>query len=146
MRPLVEGVVSQEGFRPDPVAASGLLADGSGYVMTIPKSVEADFGGTAAMLERGRQRFNIFCVPCHGASGDGKGTVARVPAGFPPLPSYAEPRIRQMPDGQMFATISNGARLMPPYGSQIRVNDRWAIVSYVRALEEVQLASQGSPK
>jgi hypothetical protein len=70
--------------------------------------------------------------------------------GFPPLPSYQDPRIRAMPDGQLFATITHGVRTMPAYGAQIPVSDRWAIVTYVRALELSQMAeakpSQTEPR
>lgn len=147
MRPLVDGVVPQEGFEDDEGISSGVLLDGSGYVMTIPPAVEARFGGATQMLERGRQRFDIYCTPCHGRTGDGKGMVARVPGGFPPLPTLMDPRIQKLPDGQIYATIKNGVRLMPPYGAQIQTSDRWAVVAYVRALEESQLAVlQGGPK
>jgi hypothetical protein len=60
--------------------------------------------------------------------------------GFPPLPSYEDARVRNMPDGQLFATITHGVRTMPAYGPQIPVADRWAIVGYVRALEMSQMA------
>ena len=142
MRPFVDGVIPQEGFEDDESIATGVMADGSGYVMTIPGAVVARLGGPDPMLARGRDRFNIFCAPCHGRTGDGKGMVARAPAGFPPLPNYVDARFRHMPDGQLFATITNGARLMPPYATQIETADRWAIVSYVRALQESQLAQQ----
>ena len=65
--------------------------------------------------------------------------------GFPPLPSYEDARIRQMPDGQLFATISHGVRTMPAYGAQIPIADRWAIVSYVRALQVSQMAEAKPP-
>ncbi|MGA7121794.1 MAG: cytochrome c, partial [Polyangiaceae bacterium] len=98
---------------------------------------------------RGQERFGIYCAPCHGQTGDGKGMVVckrDKPSdpcesrGFPPLPSYEDPRLRQMPDGQLFATISHGVRTMPAYGAQIPIPDRWAIVSYVRALQLSQMA------
>jgi Cytochrome C oxidase, cbb3-type, subunit III len=146
MRPFVEGVVPQEGFEDDVSIATGLLPDGSGYVLTVPSAVASRFGGAEPMLERGRDRFNIFCAPCHGRTGDGKGMVARAPEGFPPLPTYTDPRICHLPDGQLFATITNGARLMPPYANQIAIADRWAVVSYVRALEQSQLAVKEGPK
>jgi hypothetical protein len=65
--------------------------------------------------------------------------------GFAPLPSYEDPRIRHMPDGQLFATVTHGVRTMPAYGPQIPVADRWAIVSYVRALEMSQMADVSPP-
>jgi hypothetical protein len=142
MRPLVEDTVPREGYETDPSVATGILTDASGYVPIVPDLVLARMGGMSGALIRGRERYDVYCTPCHGRTGDGKGMVARVPAGFPPLPSLTDPRIRALPDGQIFATITNGVRLMPPYGAQVPIDDRWAIVSYVRALEMSQLAAQ----
>ena len=127
--------------------------------MTIPQSVVNDGGGFEKLVKRGQERFNIYCAPCHGQTGDGKGMVVckreRLSdpcqsRGFGPLPSYEDPRIRQMPDGQIFATITHGVRTMPAYGPQIPIQDRWAIVGYVRALEMSQMAdakpTQSEPK
>jgi mono/diheme cytochrome c family protein len=110
------------------------------------------------LLARGQERFAIYCAPCHGLTGDGKGMVVCKrekmsdpceSRGFPPLPSYQDARLRQMPDGQLFATISHGVRTMPAYGAQIPRSDRWAIVAYVRALQLSQMAevhpSQAEP-
>jgi hypothetical protein len=141
MRPLVADTVPREGFESDPSIDTGVLVDATGYVSTVPDVVLARLGGMEPALRRGHERFDIFCTPCHGRTGDGKGMVARVPAGLPPLPNLADPRICSLPDGQVFATIGNGVRLMPPYGAQIAVDDRWAIVAYVRALEMSQLAA-----
>jgi mono/diheme cytochrome c family protein len=159
MRPPVEGTVARDRYEDDPEIATGLLADKSGYVMTLPMAVTQRAGGLEKVLARGQERFGIYCTPCHGQTGDGKGMVVckrdKVTdpcesRGFPPVPSYQDPRIRQMPDGQMFATITHGVRTMPPYAAQIPVMDRWAIVSYVRALELSQMAeakpSQPEPK
>jgi mono/diheme cytochrome c family protein len=150
MREPVEGTVSRDYYRDDPEIATGLLADKSGYVMTIPQMFIHRQGGMEKILARGQERFNIYCAPCHGQTGDGKGMVtckrgkATDPCesrGFPPLPSYEDPRLRQMPDGQLFATISHGVRTMPAYGAQIPIDDRWSIVAYVRALQLSQMAS-----
>jgi mono/diheme cytochrome c family protein len=160
MRAPVEGVVSRErfhdGFLDDPEAATGLVADQSGYVMAIPQSAVQRLGGMDKLLARGQERFGIYCAPCHGATGDGKGMVVckrdKVTdpcesRGFAPLPSYTDPRLRSMPDGQVFATITHGVRTMPAYGPQIPVQDRWAIVGYVRALELSQMtAATNSPE
>jgi hypothetical protein len=143
MRPLVEDTVPREGFEPDPSIETGVLVDASGYVARVPDVVVDRLGGMGRALHRGRERFDIFCTPCHGRTGDGKGMVGRIP-GLPPLPNLTDPRICSLPDGQVFATIANGVRLMPPYGAQVQVDDRWAIVAYVRALEMNQLASQPS--
>ncbi len=154
MRTPVPGTVPHEGFEADPEIATGLLADESGYVMAIPPALVQRVGGMDKLLARGQERFNIYCAPCHGQSGDGKGMVVckRDKAsdkcesrGFPPLPAYTDPRLRAMPDGQVFATITHGVRTMPAYGPQIPVQDRWAIVGYVRALQLSQMAAATPP-
>jgi mono/diheme cytochrome c family protein len=159
MRTPVEGTIARDRYEDDPETATGLVADKSGYVLTVPQSIVQRSGGLERMLERGHQRFGIYCAPCHGQTGDGKGMVVCKresvtdpceSRGFPPLPSYEDPRIRRMPDGQLFATITHGARTMPAYGPQIPIPDRWAIVSYVRALQLSQMSeakpSQPEPK
>jgi mono/diheme cytochrome c family protein len=149
MRTPVEGTVARDRYEDDPEIATGLLPDQSGYVMTVPQTFIQKYGGMAKVLERGQQRFTIYCTPCHGQTGDGKGMVvckrdkASDPCesrGFAPLPSYEDPRLRGMPDGQLFATITHGVRTMPAYGPQIPIPDRWTIVSYVRALQLSQMA------
>jgi mono/diheme cytochrome c family protein len=155
MRPPVPGTVANDRYEDDPEVATGLLADRSGYVMTIPQQLVQRKGGMDKVLKRGQERFGIYCAPCHGLTGDGKGMVvckrdkASDPCesrGFPPLPSYEDPRLRSMPDGQLFATITHGVRTMPAYGPQIPVEDRWSIVAYVRALQMSQMsASNTSP-
>ncbi len=94
---------------------------------------------TMGLLERGQQRFNIYCSPCHGRTGNANGMV--VQHGFLPPPNFHSDRIRQMPDGQVFRTISYGVRNMPAYGKQIPEADRWAIVAYLRALQLSENAS-----
>jgi hypothetical protein len=150
MRPLVEGVVSTSEDT-DPQIAQGRLDDESGYVLEIPKDVVTRMGGWAALTERGRARYGIYCAPCHDNTGSGEGmvkkrAVASGAAAFVP-PTFHQDRIRHMPDGQLFATITNGKSNMPPYAMQIPVNDRWAIVSYVRTLQIAQpkMAAAGSP-
>ncbi|HEY8429730.1 MAG TPA: cytochrome c [Sandaracinaceae bacterium] len=138
MRPPVPHTVARE-MIVDPAIADGLTEDGR-YVASIPDEVVTRSGGMAALLERGRGRYEIYCVPCHGGLGDGQGMVPRVSgvAAITP-PTFHEDRLRHMPDGQLFATISNGVRNMPAYGAQVPVMDRWAIVAYVRALQLAQL-------
>jgi len=153
MRPPVEGTVARDRYEDDPEIATGLLPDRSAYVLTIPQTYIQRSGGMEKIVARGQERFNIYCAPCHGRTGDGKGMVvckrdkASDPCqsrGFAPLPSYEDPRLRQMPDGQLFATISRGVRTMPAYGAQVPIADRWAIVAYVRALQMSQM-SQATP-
>lgn len=150
MRPLVEGVVAHD-QEINPEIAKGRLEDESGYVLEIPKQVVTRNGGMQALVERGKDRYQIFCAPCHDKTGSGEGLVKRRAvatgaAAFVP-PTFHQDRIRHMPDGQLFATITNGKSNMPPYGAQIRVDDRWAIVAYVRALQVAQpkMATLASP-
>ncbi len=154
MRTPVEGTVARDRYEDDPEVATGLLPDKTGYVMAIPQTYVQRSGGMEKVLARGQERFTIYCTPCHGATGDGKGMVVckrDKPSdpcqsrGFSPLPSYEDPRLRQMPDGQIFATITHGVRTMPAYGPQVPVSDRWAIVAYVRALQLSQMA-QATPQ
>jgi mono/diheme cytochrome c family protein len=84
-------------------------------------------------LARGQERFNIYCTPCHDRTGSGRGIVALRSSWL--ASDLTEPRVRQMPDGQIFDTITHGKRTMPGYRFQIDEQDRWAIVAYVRALE-----------
>jgi hypothetical protein len=134
MRTPVEGTIPRE-REIDPELGQGRLADDSGYVLEIPKAAVDELGGAAAMLNRGQDRYNIYCRPCHDGTGSGKGTVIERANFQPAPPTFHQDRIRQMPDGQLFATITHGARVMPPYAARIPVVDRWAIVSYVRALQ-----------
>lgn len=88
---------------------------------------------TATLLRRGRERFEIFCVACHGRVGDGDGYVVR--RGFPRPPSYHIERLRGAPTGHLFDVITNGFGRMFGFEGEISVADRWAIVAYVRALQ-----------
>lgn len=120
--------------------AEGELPDGSGYVLTVPDAMVADLGGMAKAVARGQERYDVFCTPCHDATGAGQGLVVK--RGMTQPPSLHDARIRHMPDGQLFATIGNGVRTMPAYSYSIPTADRWAIVSYVRALEVSQAGEQ----
>ncbi len=138
MRPPVANTVPREAVV-DSAIADGVSDDGR-YVQSIPDAVIAGAGGMEALVERGQNRFDIYCVPCHGGLGDGTGmvpTVSGVAAITPP--TFHDDRIRHMPDGQMFLTITRGIRNMPSYAGQVPVRDRWAIVAYVRALQLAQL-------
>jgi mono/diheme cytochrome c family protein len=91
---------------------------------------------TAHLLNRGRERFDIYCAPCHGAAGDGTGIIVK--KGYMPPPTFHQQRLREVADGHIFDVISNGIRNMPTYGHQVAVSDRWAIVAYIRALQRSQ--------
>jgi hypothetical protein len=134
MRSPVEGTISREqGPWLDPEIGEGRTRDDSGYVLTVPGNLIEHMGGAQAFLDRGQERFNIYCTPCHDGTGSGHGMAVK--HGMLAPPTFHQDRIRHMPDGQLFATISNGIRNMPAYGISIPVQDRWAIVGYVRALQ-----------
>lgn len=111
----------------------GRRPDGE-YVERIPIAVNRK------VLERGQDKYNTFCSPCHGKSGKGNGVIMRGDYGYTPASSYHVDRLRQVTDGYMYDVIANGVRNMPPYAQQIPVRDRWAIVAYVRALQRSQNA------
>ncbi|HYL47539.1 MAG TPA: cytochrome c [Candidatus Limnocylindrales bacterium] len=90
-------------------------------------------------LERGRERFNIYCTPCHDYTGSGRGMI--VQRGFPPPPSYHIDRLRNAPAGHFFDVMTNGFGSMYSYASRISPEDRWRIVAYIRALQFAQHAS-----
>ena len=95
-----------------------------------------DFSLDLQLLQRGRERYNIFCSACHGRTGHGDGMV--VQRGFPRPPRLHDDEIRNKPNGHYFEVISQGLREMPAYASSIPADDRWAIVAYVRALQTSQ--------
>jgi mono/diheme cytochrome c family protein len=121
--------------RGDP-APGDPLASGrrpSGWMVDYP------FPLSRAVLERGRDRFNIFCADCHGEDGYGTGIVVR--RGFPRPASFHEARSRLQANGQLFDAISRGSGIMYGFGDRIAPRDRWAIVAYIRALQESQHAA-----
>ncbi|MGC8916502.1 MAG: c-type cytochrome [Thermoanaerobaculum sp.] len=137
MRPPVPGTVPR-GTLMDPKVATG--KEGDGWVSTIPVPV------TRELLQRGQDRYNVFCSPCHGYSGYGDGVVnrraERLEEGtWTPVASFHTETARSRPPGYIYNAITNGVRTMPPYGSQIPVADRWAIVAYVKALQRSQHAT-----
>lgn len=126
---------------PDTVARGHLRIDEhlyTGKVNGVP--VETfPFPITRQVLERGRDRYNIYCTPCHDYTGSGRGMV--VQRGFPPPPSYHTDRLRQAPVGHFFDVITNGYGTMYSYKARIPAADRWAIVAYLRALQMSQHAT-----
>jgi mono/diheme cytochrome c family protein len=92
-----------------------------------------------AVLARGKQRYEIVCANCHGPDGYGRGIIVR--RGFPRPPSYHDDPLRKAPVGHFFDVITNGYGAMYPYASIIEVNDRWAIIAYIRALQRSQRAT-----
>ena len=94
---------------------------------------------TPELMERGQQRFNIYCSPCHGEAGDGNGMI--VQRGYKRPPSYHIDRLRKAPIGYFFDVMTNGFGAMPDYSQQVPAADRWAIAAYIRALQLSQHAS-----
>ena len=94
-------------------------------------------------MNRGQERYQIFCAMCHGATGQGDGMIVR--RGFRKPPPYQEERLRQARVGYLFRVITEGYGAMPPYKAQIPVQDRWAITAYVRALQLSQMNQQPAP-
>ena len=134
MRPQVPGTVARGFLRDDSRFYFGREADGS-LVVHAPVQV------TAGIVNRGRDRYNIYCSPCHGKAGDGQGPIMTGNYGFVPAPSYHTDVMRANPDGHYFEVITNGIRTMQGYAQQIPVADRWAIVTYIRALQLGQNAT-----
>jgi mono/diheme cytochrome c family protein len=129
-RPPVPGTVARHQVPAGTPFATGRTAEG--HVETLP------FPLTAEVLQRGRQRFDIYCSPCHGRLGTGDGMV--VQRGFRRPPSYHIERLQQAPLGHFFEVMSKGQGVMPDYAAQIPHADRWAIAAYIRALQVSQAA------
>ena len=162
-RPLVEGTVARDELRDDVEFYMGKLRQSqSGATTAQPQNVPptqtvnqqgaqvpaqtyqgfvTDFPMpiTAADLDRGQERFNIYCSVCHGRLGDGSGMIVK--RGFRKPPSFHDDRLRNAPIGYFFDVATNGFGAMPDYASQIPLDDRWRIIAYIRAL---QLSQRGS--
>jgi mono/diheme cytochrome c family protein len=134
MRPVPEGTIPREAH-PDTAAATGWSDAEQSWALTVPRTVVQQNGGMEAHIARGQDRYEIYCTPCHGYAGDGDGMVPTRVGGAIKPPTFHDDRLRHAPDGQIFATITHGIRNMPMYRHSIPANDRWAIVSYVRALQ-----------
>jgi len=129
-RPAVPGTVARGQLRTDEAFYTGKL--NGVEVSTFP------FPITREVLERGRERYNIYCTPCHDRVGDGHGMI--VQRGFPPPPSYHIDRLRQAPVGHFVDVMTNGYGTMYSYASRLEPRDRWAIAAYIRALQLSQQA------
>lgn len=135
MRDPVPGTIAVDGLREDEAFFTGKGVDGQ-FVATIPMTVDE------AVLERGRQRYTIYCQPCHDARGDGKGILFQ--RASVPTASYHQDKILNYPDGRIFDVITNGTGLMQGYRWPIPPSDRWAIAAYVRQLEHARLTRMGT--
>jgi len=131
MREPVPGTVAIGGLQEDGVFFTGKGADGQ-FVATIPVTVDE------AVLARGRERYGIYCQPCHDARGDGKGILFQ--RGNVPTATFHQEKVLKYPDGQIFDVITNGMGLMSGYRWPIAPADRWAIVAYVREMQRDRLA------
>lgn len=130
-RPPVPGTIARGELRDDPHLYTGRV--NGVLVTTFPFPVTRD------LLERGRERYDIFCTPCHDRVGNGNGMVVR--RGYRAPPSLHIDRLREAPVGHYYDVITNGLGAMPDSAAQIPVRDRWAIVAYVRALQLSQRAT-----
>ena len=132
MRPPVPGTVARDAVLDDPALTTGRVD--TTFVDRIPMPVDD------ALLDRGRERFGIYCAPCHGLAGRGDGMVARRAEALmegtwvPPSDITAAP-LRDKPDGYFYHVIRDGVRKMPAYGPQVPLRDRWAIVAWLRVLQ-----------
>jgi mono/diheme cytochrome c family protein len=129
-RPLVEGTIARGTLQDDAAFFTG--KSDAVLVNALP------FPLTADVLDRGEQRYNIYCAPCHGVSGNGDGMIVK--RGYRQPPSYHVERLRTAPLGHYYDVMTNGFGAMPDYRAQIAPRDRWAIAAYVRALQLSQHA------
>jgi len=132
MRAPVKGTVARGFLKDNSALWTGKTESGEWSSIPVPVTME--------FLERGRDRYEVFCSVCHGLAGDGKGIIMTGDYGFIPAPTYHSDMLRTQPDGYLYDALTNGVRTMAGYGSQVPVNDRWAIVAYVRALQRSQNA------
>jgi len=130
-RPLEDGTVARGLLNDDTLLFTGKVGAAPADVFPFPV--------TAEVLQRGQERYNIYCSPCHGAVGYGDGMIVR--RGYRRAASYHIDRLRSAPPGYLFDVITRGFGVMPDYAAQVAVRDRWAIVAYIRALQLSQHAT-----
>jgi mono/diheme cytochrome c family protein len=130
----IPGTIAQEDTHYEDLPVNtGRVTGTTNFVETIPVEV------TAKLLARGQQRFNINCSPCHGMQADGNGVVKKL--GLATVANLHDKRIVELADGEIFNTITYGKNTMGPYGANVTIEDRWAIIAYLRALQLSQLGS-----
>ena len=130
----VAGAVARGAPFEDNPFHTGRIPGTTNFVETIPAPV------TAQLLARGQERYQIYCLPCHGPTGDGKGIMTKFGL-LAPNGNYHDPRLVKAADGELFNTMTYGKNLMPSYASQVSIPDRWAIIAYIRALQRSRLAA-----
>ncbi len=129
----VEGTVARGSTFIEDEFSTGMQLGTTNFVQVTPIKI------TETVMQRGQHTFNIYCAPCHGQVGDGKGITTKL--GMAPVANLHDARIVLMADGEIFNTITHGKNLMGAYGSNIDVEDRWAVIAYVRAIQRSQLAT-----
>ena len=139
-RPAIDGTVAVGDARDDDKFYKG--KEGDAWTRTFPSQITL----SEATMERGRERFGIYCTPCHGQVGAGDGMVAKradslAQGTWIPPTNVTQDYLKQMPVGELFNSISNGVRNMPGYAPQIKTEDRWAIIMYLRALQRSRSGS-----
>ena len=132
-RQLVAGTVARGSAYADIPENTGRLPGTTNFVELLPVSV------TEALLKRGQERYGIYCAPCHGAAGDGKGITSKY--NMVAMANFHDRRLVVMPDGEIFNTITHGKNTMGAYGPQVPIDDRWAIIAYIRALQRSRLGA-----
>src|SRR4051812_5490830 len=126
---------------PNAPAATSTDASGNTVVTSFPNDIDAfPVPVTKELIDRGQERFNVYCIVCHGPLGNGDGMVVR--RGFPKPPTYHDDRLRNAPVGHFFDVITNGWGKMNSYAFQVPPADRWAIIAYIRALQATQNPDQ----
>jgi mono/diheme cytochrome c family protein len=130
-RPIPLNTVSRDALRNDDQVFAGKSPDGA-WLRGFPADVVVD----AKLMARGRERYTIYCQPCHGALGDGNGITKQY--GMGATPTYHDPRLRDMAEGEIFNTITHGKGNMLPYADKLLPEERWAVILYVRALQRAQ--------
>ena len=130
----VEGTVARGSAFLEAPINTGLITGTTNFVAVNPLKV------TPELMARGQQRYQIYCAPCHSPLGDGNGIIKQF--GMATVVSLTDPRIVAMSDGEVFHVVTHGRKTMGPYASQIEIEDRWAIVAYVRALQLSALGTQ----
>jgi mono/diheme cytochrome c family protein len=132
-RQFVPGTIARGTPYADTPVNTGRITGTTNFVETIPVPI------TEELMARGKQRFEINCLPCHGPVGDGKGVTSKLGMGV--VGNLHDKRIVLLADGEVFNTITYGKNLMGAYGANVTIDDRWAVIAYVRALQRARLGT-----
>ena len=132
VRPQVENTVARTQLHEDAYFYTGMVNGKEGDALPFPVTLQ--------VMEKGQERYNVYCTPCHSRVGNGAGMI--VDRGYHPAGNFHTARLQAAPLGHFFNVISNGYGAMPDYSAQLTVEDRWAVVAYIRALQLSQNAQQ----